>query len=308
MSNTANPTRNSITELIALNRAATSLKLTTKRVRSRQNGQYLSRIKGRGMEFDESRPYQPGDDVRNIDWRVTARSGNTHTKLFREERERPVFIALDARAAMFFATRGRFKCAVAAELAALLAWTAHQQADRIGGAIFNEEEHLEFRPQRGQKHLLRFLKQLALIAPARAKQRVSLEEPLGRLHRIAHPGSLVCIISDFRGLEQSSIRQLTQIGRHSEILLLHVYDLLETSLPDHGQYRLRDQEQSLTINTADFAFRQHYSAHFHQRQQTLEQLASRFHMHLLHCRSDQSATEILRAQFGQQYARNRAAG
>ena len=87
-----NPTEVTLNQLIALNRVAAGMKLNAKKIRSRQSGQYLSRIKGRGMEFDESRPYQPGDDVRNIDWRVTARIGNPHTKMFREERERPVYI------------------------------------------------------------------------------------------------------------------------------------------------------------------------------------------------------------------------
>mgnify|MGYP001821226053 CR=1 FL=1 len=309
MSNTtANPTRTSLPELIALNRAASGLKLTAKRVRSRQNGQYLSPIKGRGMEFDESRPYQPGDDVRNIDWRVTARSGNAHTKLFREERERPIFIALDARAPMFFATRGRFKSVIAAELAALLAWTAHQQADRIGGEIFNEVEHHEFRPHRGQKHLLRFLKKLAVTEAIAAEQQLSLENPLRRLNRIAHPGSLVCLISDFRGLDQPAITQLTRIARHNEMLLLHIYDTLETTLPDRGNYRLRQHDRVASINTEDMNFRQRYTGRFQQRRQTLEQLATNFHMHLLHCRSDQSPIDVMRAQFGQQYTSSRHTG
>ena len=260
------------------------------------------------MEFDESRPYQPGDDVRNIDWRVTARNGTTHTKLFREERERPVFIALDARSPMFFATRGRFKSVIAAELAALLAWTAHQQADRIGGEIFNEAQHVEFRPQRGQKHVLRFLKQLAITEVIDAGQLTTLEDPLRRLNRIVHPGSLVCIVSDFRGLDQQAATQLTRISRHNEMLLLHTYDALETTLPDRGHYRLRHHDRVVAINTADDGFREHYTGLFQQRLQTLEQLASSSHMHLLHCRTDQSPIAVMRTHFGQQYTTRRHAG
>ncbi|MFZ2172135.1 MAG: DUF58 domain-containing protein, partial [Methylococcaceae bacterium] len=126
----------SLKTLIDLAKPATSLNLHHLSIRSRQSGGYVSRFKGRGMEFDEARLYQPGDDIRSIDWRVTARTGKTHTKVYREERERPVFISVDNRPAMHFATRGVFKSVLAAKLAGLLAWTAQNHGDRIGGQIF----------------------------------------------------------------------------------------------------------------------------------------------------------------------------
>ena len=110
------------------------------------------------MEYDESRLYQPGDDIRNIDWRVTARTGKPHTKLFREERERPVHVWVDLRAPMFFATRGKYKAVRAAELASLFAWTACQQGDRIGGIVFSDNSHHELKPQRGKSAVLRLIK------------------------------------------------------------------------------------------------------------------------------------------------------
>ena len=118
--------RPSLEELIALSRPAGGLRLARPTARALQSGQYFSRFKGRGMEFDETRLYTPGDDVRHLDWRVTARTGKAHTKLFREERERPVFLSVDYRASMFFATRGMYKSALAARLAALIAWSARR--------------------------------------------------------------------------------------------------------------------------------------------------------------------------------------
>ena len=297
----SNPTRASLAGLITLNRAAAGLKLHAKKVRSRQSGQYLSRIKGRGMEFDESRPYQPGDDVRNIDWRVTARSGSTHTKLFREERERPVFISVDARAPMFFATRGRFKSVIASELGALLLWTAHQHSDRVGGEIYSDELHTEYRPHRGQKHLLRMLKQLSsLDYPDETPRPTTLEAPFRRLHRIAHPGSLVGIISDFRGLDAAAITQLSRIAKHNEVLLIHVYDQLERELPQSGQYRVRYAERTVTLDTSNKSFRRQYHELFQQRWQTLEQLATTYRMNLLHCGTEQSPVTVMRERFGVQ--------
>lgn len=304
-----NPTEVTLNQLIALNRVAAGMKLNAKKIRSRQSGQYLSRIKGRGMEFDESRPYQPGDDVRNIDWRVTARIGNPHTKLFREERERPVYISLDSRAAMFFATRGRFKSVIASELAAIVAWTAHQHADRIGGEIFNADQHTEFRPHRGQRHVLRYLKQLAsLQPPGEPSEPVSLETAFRRLHRIAHPGSLVCIISDFRGLDQAAITQLSRIGKHNEVLLIHVFDQLERELPKAGHYRVSFARRIVTLDTSDQQFRRHYHEAFQQRWDTLEQLAKTYHLHLLHCGTEQSPIAVMRDRFGVQTTAARRAG
>jgi uncharacterized protein (DUF58 family) len=115
--------------------------------------------KGRGMEFDEVRLYQPGDDVRSIDWKVTARTDKPHTKLFREERERPVFISVDNRPTMQFATRGVFKSVQAAKLAALIAWAAQRHGDRIGGQIFSSQSCYELKPQHGKHGVLRFFQQ-----------------------------------------------------------------------------------------------------------------------------------------------------
>ncbi|PCI06195.1 MAG: DUF58 domain-containing protein, partial [Gammaproteobacteria bacterium] len=119
--------------LISLNREAKNLPLTPRKITAKLSGTYLTIFKGLGMEFDEVRPYQAGDDLYSIDWNVTARTGEAHTKIFREERERPVLMWVDYRQPMFFATRGSFKSVVAAKIAALLAWSAAQHGDRLGG-------------------------------------------------------------------------------------------------------------------------------------------------------------------------------
>ena len=124
-------------DLMSLARAAMHLPGWHDRAKRQTQGAYLSALRGRGMEYDESRPYQAGDDIRTLDWLVTARTGKPHTKLFREERERPVIVAVDYRPAMFFATQGSFKSVQAARCAALLAWRAAQQGDRLGGFIFS---------------------------------------------------------------------------------------------------------------------------------------------------------------------------
>jgi len=151
--------------LIALRKAGAALPLKAVKTLGRMTGNYLSRFKGRGMEFDESRPYQPGDDARNLDWKVTARTGKPFTKLFREERERSVLLWVDYRAPMHFATRGLFKSVLAARTAALLAWGAIHHSDRLGGLIFSESGHLEVRPQQGKHAVLNFIRQLVSHFP-----------------------------------------------------------------------------------------------------------------------------------------------
>lgn len=299
--NRINPTRISLNDLIAVSSAVSGMSLHARCIRARHGGQYLTQIKGRGMEFDESRPYQPGDDVRNIDWRVTARTGNTYSKLFREERERPVLISVDARSSMFFATRGRFKSVIASEFAAMLAWMAHRDGDRVGGEIFNSRQHTEFRPRRGKQNVLQMLQVLAQLthsAHVSPAEQDSLEASLRRIQRIAHPGSLVCIIGDFRGLDAAAESCLVQIARHNEIILVQIYDWLETRLPDKGQYSLGTADKVISFNAANKKFKTEYMHHYQSRLEKLQQLSRRYGMTWLQCATNESSLSVLRQVYG----------
>ena len=235
--------------LIKLAKPAASLKLFHSRVRAPQSGGYLSRTKGRGMEFDEVRMYQPGDDIRSIDWRVTARTGKTHTKLFREERERPVFISVDYRASMQFATRGVFKSVQAAKLAGLLAWVAERHGDRVGGQIFTDTACRELKPQNGRQAVLHFFN--ALVKTEAKQAPINLEQVIGRLSHHVKPGSLVYIISDFRGINHRIENYLAKLARHCEVIMILVYDPLESHLPGKGRYRYTDTTKDILVDTVD---------------------------------------------------------
>src|SRR6056300_461999 len=142
-------------DLIALRFPAQQLRLARrKKALSALTGPNKSNFRGRGIDFEEVRSYQPGDDIRTIDWRVTARTGSAHTKLFREERERPVLVVVDQRSSMFFGSSHCFKSVLAAQLASLIAWSALDAGDRVGGLVFNGEEHREIRPRRSRKNVL----------------------------------------------------------------------------------------------------------------------------------------------------------
>lgn len=287
-------------ELIRLSEGARQLQLRPQVVRARQAGQYVSRLRGRGMEFDESRPYQPGDDVRNMDWRVTARIGKPYSKQFHEERERPVLIGVDARAPMFFATRGRFKWAQAQHLAALLAWTALQGGDRVGGELFTDDGFRQFRPRRGKAALLHFLKALADQPRSSAWRLHSLVEPMRRMRRTAHPGSLVAFISDFRGFDKEAEQQLVRMARHNDLVLIQVHDWLEARLPEEGFYRLGDGERILELDAADGRLRRRYEARYQARIQHLRRLCRQYQMTWLTCATDEAPLAVLRRVYGRQ--------
>lgn len=198
------------------------------------SGQYVSQHKGRGMEFDEVRHYQPGDDIRMIDWRVTARTGKTHTKLFREERERPVFILTDLSESMQFGSQLLYKSVQASHLAALLSWNIKQRGDRLGGLVFNHQQHQELKPKGRQSGVLHYIHALDSLTSAQTQESpdpLDFSQACARLRRLAKPGSLVIIISDFQQLNDAAVKQLSLLGQHCQLQAYRVFDPLELALP-----------------------------------------------------------------------------
>lgn len=290
------PVKVTASELIALNRSTAIMRKRPRRPKASQAGDYTSTIKGRGMEFDESRLYQAGDDIRNMDWRVTARTGKPHTKLFREERERPVFVWVDYRAPMFFATKGVFKSVFVAKAAALIGWCAIQQGDRIGGLIFSDQGHHELKPESGKQGVLHLINRLVndpawdqntaeelSNKPQKQDQKqTSIKKAMMRLNRLVRPGSLVYMLSDFRGLEELQ-SEVARLSKHCEVVLLPIHDVLEESLPVNGTFRLSHNDQDLIINTHDKSHLDQYQQHYQQHTEFLEELAARYRMQLISC-------------------------
>lgn len=293
------PVRASVPALARLSRPAAALRLGGGRVAlARQSGARQSPFKGRGMEFDESRSYQPGDDVRNMDWRLTARTGKPHTKLFREERERPVFIWIDLRASMRFATRGRYKAVVAAELAALIAWSALNNGDRVGGVIFSDEEHHELKPQRGKSAVLRLLNGIANHAAwtnpeSEGTDQQTLTHALLRLRRVARPGSLLFLISDFRRLDHQAEMQISLLSKHNEAVMLFVCDPLEQALPPAGRYRVSDGNREFLLDAFDDGLARQYRQRFQTREERLLRLSRSNRIILLPCMTNDEPLAVL---------------
>ncbi|MBK1720130.1 DUF58 domain-containing protein [Thiocystis violacea] len=274
--------RADLKDLIALRAQARRLDLAPRgRVLATRSGGHLSRFRGRGMEFDESRVYQPGDDPRNMDWRVTARAGAPHVKIFREERERPVWLLVDQGPSMRFGTRVAFKSVVAARVAALLGWAAVDRGDRVGGLVFDETRHLERRPAARGAGLLPLLDRLAALPAAAGDGQTSLAEASGHLAPLVRPGSLVAVVSDFADLAEAESGWLARLASGTELLLILIHDPIESEVPPPGRYPVLAGLRRGLLDLTRVDVRTTYQERFTQRLALIERLARRHGAHWL---------------------------
>ncbi|MCH8502522.1 MAG: DUF58 domain-containing protein [Aliidiomarina sp.] len=223
-----------LTELLAYRQQPLRMPVPRRAGITVQSGQRLSKTRGRGMEFDEVRHYQAGDDIRAIDWRVTARTGKTHTKLYREEKERPVYLCVDIGASMNFGSTLLLKSVQAAHIAAGLTWHTVQRGDRIGGLIYNDSQHHEIKPQGRQHGALLLLKQLVALqtqAVTAAPPTQNLASQLQRLQQICRPGTDIVLISDFYQCGDDELHLMRGLRRHHNVTAVQVFDPLERQLP-----------------------------------------------------------------------------
>jgi len=291
-----------LNRLLALRFPARQLDIRRRRRALAQlSGGQRSNFRGRGIEFEEVRRYQAGDDIRAIDWRVTARTGEAHTKLFHEERERPVLLVVDQRPAMHFGSRHCFKIVLAAELAALLAWSALNSNERIGGLLLRAEDHWEMRPKNSRRTVLALLSALAEDpGPADSgsySQRMS--EILRSARRVARPGSSLFLISDFDGLEAPAAREeLFQLARHTEITAIHVSDPLEAQLPPAGDYTVTDGHDRIRLDTTDSGLRAGFAAEFDARREAHRAQFERLGVPFLEARTIDAPLARLRRVYG----------
>jgi uncharacterized protein (DUF58 family) len=290
-------------DLIALRFPARQLRLARRnRALSVLAGPNKTNFRGRGIDFEEVRSYQPGDDIRSIDWRVTARTGSAHTKLFREERERPVLVAVDQRSGMFFGSSHCFKSVLAAHLASLLAWSALDAGDRVGGLVFNDVSHREIRPRRSRRTVLALLSEVAgynHALPLAAAATASFAETLSNLRRIVRPGSSVFIVSDFRGAADEHAReQLFQLAQHIEITAIACSDPLEAQLPRAGRYAVTDGRARSELDTADNGLRTAYSERARQQRELLSSDLLRLGIPMLQAATNQAPFSLLQQFYG----------
>ncbi len=266
--------KTALEELIALQAYATSRALPRQRKASGTlTGERRTKRFGHGMDFAEFRHYQAGDDVRAIDWRVTARSGKTHIRVYREERERPVFIVVDQSPNMQFGTRRQFKSVQAAKIAALLAWAALQNGERVGGQVSGVTENKMLSPKTGKRGVLQLLSALTAELTSDSMQ---WDVVLSDLRQQLKPGSLIILISDFYELGEHARQHLQTISQHNDLLLIHISDPLEQQAPSTNRYLVTDGKQELVLDTSDAALCAAYSEQFQQRFDQLKNFCEQY--------------------------------
>ena len=283
----------SIEELISLKQQAQQIHFPYKRKsRAQLSGGKLSSLRGRGIDFDEVRAYQAGDEIRSIDWRVTARTGQAHTKVYREEKEKPVYILLDLRNTMFFGSSRYFKSVLACHCATLLAWSTVKNGDRLGALVFSDSAHQELKPKSGSKAVLNFINIASKFSQDLLEKNNSTSTPdkqtlasaLQKLYQVVRPGSLIYLLSDFHDFDEKTQQHLSLLNRHNDLIALRIFDPLEKNLPrsqnasdsfaftqssTHRQGDLK-QKEITELAAADKNIRQSYHEYFSRKQDALE--------------------------------------
>jgi len=272
------------------------------RVQARQMmaGGHRSRFRGRGMDFDEVRIYQPGDDVRSIDWRVTAKTQTPHTKIFREERERPVLVVSDLRGRMFFGSQ-RLKSVLACEVSAALAWAGLNANDRVGGLVFGAQQQSDVKSRRSHHAVLEFIHKLRdfseqLLQPA--ADQYSLAHILEETRRFALPGTTIFIVSDFHDFNEDCERHLFELARHGNLNFCHIFDNIEIQLPDPALYAVSDGEQQRLLDTGNNRLREEFANAFAARSQRLKKFSQQLSAGLLPFNTADSAMSVLAQAYG----------
>ena len=263
------------------------IEIRTKRlVNDLFSGEYHSTFKGQGMEFEEVREYQPGDDIRLIDWNVTARTGFPHVKKFREERELSVVLLVDASSSGRFGTRDRFKSEDAAELGALLAFSAIKNNDKVGLIIFTDRIEKFVPPKKGRSHVLRLIREIIFFEPEGVATDTGLA--LEYLSKVIKRKSVVFLISDF--LCEGFVRPMQLANKKHDVVAIKISDPRESTFEDVGLIELEDAETGdvVMINTGSKQFRREFAARADEDLQNLQRDFQLINTDFINIQTDQS--------------------
>jgi uncharacterized protein (DUF58 family) len=258
-------------------------------------GEYHSTFKGRGMTFSEVRQYQFGDDVRNIDWNVTARYSEPFVKVFEEERELTMMLVVDVSGSGLFGTRNGFKQDIITEIAATLAFSATQNNDKIGLILFSDIIELYIPPKKGRSHVLRIIRELLEFEPK--SQKTNLENALSYLSRVMKKKAIVFVLSDFIAEDYQRTLKITS-GRH-DVTGIRVYDEREEEIPNLGMVAMQDEEtgKRILVDTSSRSVRRNYAKYYHERVEYFSESFRRSGAGSLSTRVDESYVKKLLGYF-----------
>ncbi|MFJ2449845.1 DUF58 domain-containing protein [Pseudomonas sp. NPDC087626] len=295
----------SLAQLMALQYQAADLSFLARQPQgSILAGNHASRLRGRGLNFDELRRYQPGDDLRHLDWRASLRTGKPVVRTFTEERDRPALILVDQRMSMFFGSQRSFKSALAAELGALAAWMVFNAGDRVGGLVFNDQRIDSISPLRSRKRIEALCNRIA-----QQNQELSAHNPdregedqldkvLQHCLAVAGHDHLICIISDFAGAGPRTLQLMRQLSAHNDVIAMQVYDPLALNLPKNGHLLVTQGQLQVELAVAQRQVHQPLGDFLSGRLKDVASLLRRSQVPLMMFSTAQAAHEQLRAELG----------
>ena len=267
-------------------------------------GNHASRLRGRGLNFDELRRYQPGDDLRHLDWRASLRTGKPVVRTFTEERDRPALIVVDQRMSMFFGSQRSFKSALAAELGALAAWIVFNAGDRVGGLVFNDQRIDSIAPLRSRKRvealLSRVVQQNQALNASNpdAEDEDQLDKALQRCLALAGHDHLICIVSDFAGAGERTLQLMRQLRAHNDVIALQVYDPLALKLPSDGRLLVTQGQLQVELAVEKRSVHQPLGDYLGGRLKDVATLLRRSQVPLMMFSTAEEAHAQLRAELG----------
>lgn len=275
-------------------------------VRSLLSGRKRSRLRGRGLDFDELRHYRPGDDIRTMDWRVTNRTGKPHVRVYTEERDRPVIVLVDQRMPMFFGSQQKMKSVVAAEVAAITAWRVLAVGDRIGAILFNDNDIVEIKATRNERKVVGWLGDLAAmnnelnVDSHTQSNPGALTDALRLLQRSIGHDYLVVLVSDFYGWNDDTLKTIRSIGQHNDIICSLVFDPLERDISQADKLVVSDGRFQLEIDPARKGLGEKFEASFESSMAHVQGELRRHDIPVLPVDTASPASDQLREKLGGQ--------
>lgn len=299
-------------ELVRLQHKASGFSFLPRQpVHSILSGRHASKLRGRGLNFEELRNYLPGDDTRNIDWKVTARTRTPYVRVYTEEKDRTVWLLVDQRIGMFFGSRQRMKSVVAAEVAAISAWRVLRVGDRVGALVFDDSEISVIPPHRSRERVMQILKQVVKknralsVNPDIKPDEGKLNEALKQISHLARHDCLVCLITDGDGVNPETRRHVTRLSEHNDVITALVYDPLEKDMPSAGRLRFANDEGQLEADTSNRKLRKGFQNDFEENLARIQSASRRFSIPVLTLDTISPVPDQLRDAFGHHQAARR---
>jgi len=277
-----------VEELIAQQQYLPYMTYRQNKPTSQRSGNNKSAFRGRGMEFEEVRAYIFGDDVRDIDWRVTARKAEPYTKVFNEEKDREIIVVLDLSASMVFGTRKELKSVTAAKVAALIGWLTVKHKDRFGMLLFDGKNTIYFRPQNNLKNLMNIFTQISKKTHEilLEQHHADLSEALKMLQFHQKGQGTVFILSDFSHFDNEKFRKIAILSKKHQVCCINIFDVLEEIAPQDGVYAAQYDTQKAVFDTGVEEFTVNYQQYFHQQRELMRQNCQKFLCQYIEVRTD----------------------